>query len=119
METIICSKDFIPTEQDIVNKNVYVKTDDYEKPRLVVRNQQQLDELVDKLYYKKCIEFNKLSQYALGNDYLEDIAYNVYERGTDRILDRLGVFHTQDNLHLLFEYLLFDRCSKKFEYPIS
>ena len=113
--SIIFSKDNLPNVNDnIDNKDIYVKTSN-NKLKKVIRNQNEINELMNKLYYKKCNEFDRLSSYAYNNDYLEDIKDNYYEKGMDRVFDRLGVKHSNENLLLVTEFLLFNECSKQFD----
>ena len=113
-EQVIFSRDNLPNSiEDIENKEVFIKIDD-EKIRKVVRNEYEINKLAQKLYFKRCEEFDKLSSYANNKDYLDETYNKKYEKGFDRIFDRLGVAHSMQNTLTLIEYLLFDECSKKF-----
>ena len=112
--SIVFSKYNLPKiNENIDNKTVYVRTENKQN-RKVIRNQSQITELQNKLYYEKCDEFDRLSSYANNIDKLEDTLNKQYEKGADRIFDRLGVKHSKENLILLTEFLLFDECSSKF-----
>jgi len=81
----------------------------------VVRTQEELDSLMQKLYFEECEEFSRLTSNGRNEDHLREVSMSDFEKGHEYLFARMNVQNTAKNLLILTYYLLFDEINERFD----